>query len=219
MLDMSVTPVREAFVGLASDGWIELESHRGAYVRPITRESVDEFFQLSSFLMEFIVKRAIERWNPGHVSRLLAIAEEVGGLTMPDEIWAKQREFNICLCEMGHSTRARILLRSVGIFVLDSVFELVPESVANSKNSISGMAAAVHDGDAARAMAVFRTYLGIHLGALLDWLIERGIITDDVSVNGPSESRVRDRLPVGQVLKAASAGHSETVGITRRLTD
>jgi DNA-binding GntR family transcriptional regulator len=180
VLGMSVTPVREAFVGLASDGWIVLEPNRGAFVLPITLESVDEWAELTPLLMEFIMNRAIARGTPADMARLLTIADELWRISRPDEIWAKLREFNVCLCEMGGTTRARTLMRRLGSFVLENIFELVPETINTTQKSIREIAEAVRDGDGARANAVSRVYLNAHVEALSAWLVANGVIAEDL---------------------------------------
>src|SRR5262245_1935317 len=147
MLDMSITPVREAIVGLASDGWVVLEPNRGAFVLPITLESVEEWAQLTQLLMEFIMKRAIDHGTTADIARLVTVANRLGQVSRPDELWAELREFNVCLCEMGETTRARTLLRWLGSFILDDIFELVPQTVATTQKSIRELAEAVRDRD------------------------------------------------------------------------
>jgi DNA-binding GntR family transcriptional regulator len=178
MLDMSITPVREAIVGLASDGWVVLEPNRGAFVLPITLESVEEWAQLTQLLMEFIMKRAIEHGTTADIARLVTVANRLGQVSRPDELWAELREFNVCLCEMGETTRARTLLRWLGSFILDDIFELVPQTVATTQKSIRELAEAVRDRDVARANAVSLMYLNAHVEALLAWLVEHGVITE-----------------------------------------
>lgn len=46
VLEVSRTPLREAFQRLQADGWIDLRARRGAEVRPLTVEEAEEIFAM-----------------------------------------------------------------------------------------------------------------------------------------------------------------------------
>ncbi len=184
-LRMSVTPVREAFVALAADGWIVLEPNRGAFVRPITRESVAEFAALSTFLMEFIIRRAVEFGSESEFDRLRLISEELVHQPTPDAIWASTREMNLYLCEIGRTTWARTLLRGMGSFIMESVFELLPQTLIVSRDALIEMLDQISRGNADAAVEISRTFTLAHLDALLAYFAEHGVITADADAVKP----------------------------------
>lgn len=183
-LQMSVTPVREAFVALAASGWLVLEPNRGAFVRPITRESVGEFAELSTFLMEFIIRRAVKHGTPDDFARLDAMAKELSDKNHPDDIWEGIRDLNLCLCEIGRVTWVRSMLRRIGSFILDSIFELRPESVGASHAALLEMTEEISRGNADKAVALSREYTLSHLNVLLEYLAEHGSLSEDGTIDG-----------------------------------
>jgi DNA-binding GntR family transcriptional regulator len=178
-LEMSVTPVREAFVALAADGWIVLEPNRGAFVHPITRERVEEFAELSTFLMEFVIRRAAEFGTESDFERLALIKEELARYSEPDEIWAGIREVNLCLCEIGRTSWARTLLRGMGSFILESVFELLPETLSVTHDALVEMTDEICRGNADKAVELCRKFTFAHLDALLAYFAQHGVIAED----------------------------------------
>jgi hypothetical protein len=94
-------------------------------------------------------------------------------------MWSALREFNLYLCDVAEASRARSLLRRVGTFIDDDIFEFLPESVGNTKRLIAEIAGAVLDADHARADALVEEYLDQHLQALVAWLRARGVLSDE----------------------------------------
>ncbi len=60
-LAMSTTPVREALRTLISEGLVFFDAHRGAVVRGLTLEDVQEIYRLRKVLEPMMVEEAIRR--------------------------------------------------------------------------------------------------------------------------------------------------------------
>lgn len=58
MLDMSKTPIREALLGLAHDGLVELNEFRGARVRDFTFDDAREIYELRALLEPEALRRS-----------------------------------------------------------------------------------------------------------------------------------------------------------------
>ena len=61
MLNVSRSPVREAVVRLAEDGYVRLEPYRGAVVTAVSREEMAHIYELREVLEPFAAARAAER--------------------------------------------------------------------------------------------------------------------------------------------------------------
>lgn len=60
-LDISRTPVREALIQLAADGFLESAPRRGFRVKPLTRKEGQDIYQVLSVLDELAIALAMER--------------------------------------------------------------------------------------------------------------------------------------------------------------
>ncbi|MPZ62780.1 MAG: FCD domain-containing protein [Propionibacteriales bacterium] len=58
-LDVSTTPVREALRDLSAEGLIQLDAHRGAIVRTLSHDEVEEVYWLREILEPEMMERAV----------------------------------------------------------------------------------------------------------------------------------------------------------------
>jgi DNA-binding GntR family transcriptional regulator len=84
-LGVSRGPVREAFVALENDGYIELRRHRGAYVRELTRRDIVEVHTLRFALERLAVERASAALRPEDVAALDAVLARMKAITTAPE--------------------------------------------------------------------------------------------------------------------------------------
>jgi DNA-binding GntR family transcriptional regulator len=57
-LNVSRTPLREALKVLASDGFVEIRSYRGAYIPVITQQDIDDVYEIRWLIEPEIVRQA-----------------------------------------------------------------------------------------------------------------------------------------------------------------
>lgn len=60
-LEVSRTPVREALLQLAQEGWVDLNARRSILVKDVTKEDVDEIFEVRKIIEEFALREIFER--------------------------------------------------------------------------------------------------------------------------------------------------------------
>ena len=84
-LGVSRGPVREAFVALENDGYVELRRHRGAYVRELTRRDIIEVHSLRFALERLAVERASGGMTAEFVDRLDAVLKRMKAVTSPPD--------------------------------------------------------------------------------------------------------------------------------------
>jgi DNA-binding GntR family transcriptional regulator len=77
MIDVSVTPVREALLLLAQDGWVVQEPHRGFRVASIRRSDVEDAYLVHSFLAGELTARAARRIDARQMAKIWACEEEI----------------------------------------------------------------------------------------------------------------------------------------------
>jgi len=75
-LGISRSPVREAIVRLGQEGFIHLEPHRGAVVRPVTDREMDQIYQVRQLLEPFAAAEAAANATDEEIERLVAVQRE-----------------------------------------------------------------------------------------------------------------------------------------------
>lgn len=78
-LNTSRVPVAAALHNLAAEGLVDYAPHRGATVRVLEPEELEETYQLRIVLETFALRLAIERITPADVDELTGLAEQIDG--------------------------------------------------------------------------------------------------------------------------------------------
>lgn len=69
-LGVSIIPVREAFKTLQAEGHIEIIPHRGAFVKELSREEMEDLYLVRAKLEELAAELAIERLSDAKKNQL-----------------------------------------------------------------------------------------------------------------------------------------------------
>jgi DNA-binding GntR family transcriptional regulator len=75
-LSLSRSPVREALRILESEGLVTLEPHRGAYVRAVSEQDLEEIFDVRLMIETHAVRRGLHRLSPHAIEPLRAAVAE-----------------------------------------------------------------------------------------------------------------------------------------------
>jgi DNA-binding GntR family transcriptional regulator len=76
-LGVSRGPVREAMQRLARDGLVQIQSHRGAFVRALNPDEVRELFEVRAALECVAAAYAAERASDEDIARICGLLDEV----------------------------------------------------------------------------------------------------------------------------------------------
>jgi len=75
-VDMSYTPVREAFLRLQSEGTLKQVPNVGFFVASMDMNEILQFFQVRECIEPFVLKHVISRVTPSHIILMRKIVEE-----------------------------------------------------------------------------------------------------------------------------------------------
>jgi len=106
MLGVSRGPVREAFSGLVRAGLVRVEKHRGVFVRQVSLEEANEFYEVRAALEGLIGKLAAQRIVPEEVEQLREVVERmhmVQHSRRTDEYFALNVEFHDVLARAARN--------------------------------------------------------------------------------------------------------------------
>jgi DNA-binding GntR family transcriptional regulator len=113
MLDVSTTPVREALRDLATEGLVQFDPHRGAIVAELSREDVEDIYQIRSILEPLAMRQAVPKISDAMIAQLRKLHQ-----TMLDEPhsadWVdRNRVFHMALYETAASPRLAAIIRNL----------------------------------------------------------------------------------------------------------
>lgn len=79
-IDASITPVREALLLLAQDGWVVQEPNRGFRIAPISREDVDDSYLVQALVVGELAARAAAAPTDEAIAELRRLDAEIAAL-------------------------------------------------------------------------------------------------------------------------------------------
>ena len=83
---VSRTPVREAFQKLELEGLIEIVPNRGAFVLQVTRQDIDDVYEIMKAMEALAAKWAVERMTDAQLSELQDVYELMEFYTMKGDV-------------------------------------------------------------------------------------------------------------------------------------
>ncbi len=124
-LQISRTPVREAFTRLIKDGLLEHSPRRGAFVADPTLESMGEVAGLRAVIEGFAARQACRRIRPAEVEQLRSLVAE-GAEAGRRGDWLAMEEKNAELHDALVSSARHQLLSRVWKLLTPMTWKLVP---------------------------------------------------------------------------------------------
>ena len=131
-LGVSRIPVREAIIALEREGLVTIEPHRGAFINPITRDTIRDQYELYGLAFGLATRRAAERGGDSFVDELAAIHTQLVAATDPEEFSARNGEFLGLIVKAANSPRVQAVLRVLSGLVPGNFFALVPGTIENA---------------------------------------------------------------------------------------
>lgn len=167
-VDTSVTPIREALLLLAQEGWVRQEPHRGFRVSPIRRRDVDDLHELHAFLFGELAARAAREIDAETIAELRSIDREIRK-TRPTET-RRIEELNFELHETinraADSPRLSSFAHTSRFLPGGLGWAAVPGWLEHVRGGHGPLLSALEQGDAAAASAEMAEHIR-HAGRLL----------------------------------------------------
>jgi DNA-binding GntR family transcriptional regulator len=171
---VSRTPVREAFLRLASEGILELFPKRGAFVVPVTPAETRNVIE-ARLLIE-VWAAAVVAASPARTVTVRLLEDciaEMNDAQLPDErlrYYEADRKFHETIVEATDNTHLATFYRSLRDRQLRITIALgslsMHERTERSHAEHQGIMKAIADGDATQAVAFVRDHIGHNRDAL-----------------------------------------------------
>lgn len=163
-LDMSRTPIREALIRLANEGFVEIRPRHGMRVKPISREDMREIYEILTSLESQAAALAARRPpSDAELEALRTAVHDMDAALHADDLdaWAEADErFHRRLVDCSHNRR---LIGLVGTFMDQShrvrmlTLRMRPKPV-DSNQDHRAVVEAIAQGDDETARRVHRTH-------------------------------------------------------------
>jgi DNA-binding GntR family transcriptional regulator len=185
---VSHMPVREALRELHGEGLVVIERNRGARVRPIHLNFVEDLFDLRSAIETMLARRACERRTKAHVAQLVAAEEELEALVARGayvEVPRANRRFHGVINEAAGNPGALSLVdrHLLLIAALWQRYGVNPEHYHGVVDDHRHLIKAIERGDASSASML----MGAHVEKAKHSLIERMAADPHNTKNGPAD--------------------------------
>lgn len=78
-LDLSTTPVREAFLRLAAEGYLEISEHKSVTIKSISHSELIEIYQVISVLDGYAASLALQRIDQDQLKKIQELTDKMQG--------------------------------------------------------------------------------------------------------------------------------------------
>jgi DNA-binding GntR family transcriptional regulator len=154
-LGISETPIREAIRSLASEGWLEVQSHVGAVVASAGSEQLREIFILRGLIGALAVELGGPSYDADRLAQIDANIEAAVTAVESNDVEAYTRlnhEFHVMLSDTPHSQWClRLIVNLRALTAVHHGFAAMPRRMAQSLAEHKAIRDAVRRGEFARA--------------------------------------------------------------------
>jgi DNA-binding GntR family transcriptional regulator len=154
-LGSSRAPVREAFAALARAGLVRVEKNRGVFVRQVSLEEANEFYELRAALEGLIGRLAARRIGSDEVERLRGVVRRMQALhrsRRAEDYFALNVEFHDGLARAARNNALlanyRGVVNQLDLYrrtTISRSAELIPQSTAEHEAIVEAVAARDED--------------------------------------------------------------------------
>lgn len=112
-LDVSRTPVREAIQMLESEYWVAVVPWKGAVVLPVTKEDIEELFQLRMAIEPMVIELVTHKLQDTEIAYLEVLIErqkQLAGEEDGKEFISIDQDFHLFLANLTENRRLREIM-------------------------------------------------------------------------------------------------------------
>jgi DNA-binding GntR family transcriptional regulator len=162
MLNVSITPVREALRMLEAQGYVHVSSHRGAVVAPFQIEQVDELFDLRMMLEGKLTAVATKRLSQDDLQILIGLNESIRiALTRnsPQDVRGSNFRFHFRLYEYADLPHTLEFVRVLWAKYPFDLLGSIPGRPPRVLDEHAELIIALREGDPKKAMRAMQAHI------------------------------------------------------------
>ncbi|MGE0220506.1 GntR family transcriptional regulator [Mycolicibacterium sp.] len=179
-LQVSRLPVREALIALESEGLIESEPHRGAFVVPIYREDIEDHYRVYGMVQGLATRRAAIRVTPPTLERLADLHQQMQDTEAHSDLaHSLNWEFHALINQTGGSRRLLSILRQMARNLPREVYQAPPAASPEAIRGHQQILDALRAGDGEAGDAASRRHVQAEGEYVIAKLRADGVLADD----------------------------------------
>lgn len=176
-LGVSRLPVREALISLQVDGLVDNEPRRGAFVVPLSRDDIEDHYEMYGHMLGLAARRACGRFDEAGLRRLEDLIQVMGEDPDAPSTHEAHWAFHASINQVGGSHRLRAVLRQMAHNLPRSVYDIPPAGSPEAERGHRAIVAALRDADGERAATECEAHLRVDGAAVVAELARRGLLT------------------------------------------
>jgi DNA-binding GntR family transcriptional regulator len=174
---VSRIPVREALIALDGEGWVRLESNRGARVTGLEKRDIADHYELRGLVFGLVASRAAELAKPDDCKELTRLLRTLGEAKDLAQFEAANDLILRFLVKLTGSARLRAALRVTPSIIPENFFEIVPGAREVQAAGLASVIRAIKAGDPDRADRGMRSTLRRLGEAVAQAFTANGVLT------------------------------------------
>lgn len=166
-------PVREAFRRLASEGLVVIRPNRGAVVRGLDADEMEEVFGMRGVLEGLAARMALPKITPEHIAELARLIDAMARVESDVQQWVTvHRSFHEYLCQL--CGRQRLVAQIAGLHaVVEPHMRLwlgLDDKPMTSRDEHMTLISAIKAGDPLMLESAVREHIEATVPALRRWM-------------------------------------------------
>ncbi len=178
-LGVSVTPVREALLGLRAEGLLVQQPHRGFMVLPVTGRDIADVSNVQAHIGGELAARAAANITDEQLHRLKQIQEQLEDAYAQDDHERAVRlnhDFHRAVNVAADSPKLSQLMGQITRYAPESVFPAVSGWPARSVKDHRRVLAALEQHDGTRARAAMAEHFTAGVAPMIEHLRRHGVV-------------------------------------------
>jgi DNA-binding GntR family transcriptional regulator len=172
-INTSRMPVREAFRRLASEGLVTIRPNRGALVRGLNADEMEEVFCMRGALEGLAARMALPKITPEHVAELTRLIDVMERVERDVQQWVTaHRNFHEYLCQL--CGRRRLVTQIGGLHTVMEphmrIWLELADKPMTSRDDHMTIVSAIKAGDPLLLEAAVREHIVATVPVLRDWM-------------------------------------------------
>lgn len=178
-LGISVTPVREALLGLRAEGMLEQQPHRGFVVLPVTGRDIADVSNVQAYIGGELAARAALSIGDDQLRDMERVQDQLEGAyadTDDDRAVRLNYEFHRAINVAADSPKLAQLMSQITRYAPESAYPTIAEWPPKSIEHHRRLLTALRKRDGELARTAMSEHLSSGASPLIEHLIARGVV-------------------------------------------